>query len=180
MIISSKSLNYELYNSGLYGNKLRTWDSVDEFKKSNYNGSVSLRYKGKLPGQFTYYNVIDVDEKLKEIISKGGRKENVVINESAPDEFLVIQGELIRNELGLHIFYSMLKGKMRDCMKSAVSASGLTVKLLLQSHLTPSSYDDLMELLDKYPDHVIEFSTYSICLGDCVGRNTIIWEVRNY
>jgi hypothetical protein len=26
----------------------------------------------------------------------------------------------------------------------------------------------------------IELSTYSKCLGDCNGRNTLIWEIRKY
>ncbi len=178
--IHNKSINYDLYLKGLFGNKLKSWKSVDDFLKDDFKGSVSIRYKGSIPGQFCYYNVIDVETKVKEIIANGGEIDRIIINESAPDEYLTIQGELTRNENGLYLFYSTLKGKMRDCMTKAVSEKGLKVKLLLNRYLTPNSYDDIMDLLDLYPDHVIEFSTYSKCLGDCNGRNTLIWEVRKY
>ena len=46
MVISNKKQNYELYKRGLYGNKLRTWYSLEEFIESGYNGTVSLRYSG--------------------------------------------------------------------------------------------------------------------------------------
>ena len=175
----NKNINYDLYMKGAFGNKLKSWNNIDDFLKDSYKGSISVRYKG-FPGQFCYYNIYDINPVIDEIIKNGGKKENIIINESAPDEFLTIQGEITRNENGLYIFYSTLKGKMRDCMKYAISSEGLKVKLMLEYYLTPSSYDDVMELLDLYPLHVIEFSTYSICLGDCVGRNTLIWEVRKY
>jgi hypothetical protein len=177
MNISTKRQNYELYLRGSYGNKLMTWSSIDEFVKSKYSGSVSLRTNANIPGGFVKYDVTDINEALKDC---NVNLDNIVINESAPDEYLTIQGELIRNEHGLYLYYSTIPGKMRDCMKHAISASGLTVKLMLEHYMTPSSYDDIIELLDMYPNHVIEFSTYSKCLGDCYGRNTIIWEVRNY
>lgn len=180
MKITTKYINYKLYNQGLFGNKLRTWNSIDEFIESGYKGSVSIRYKGKSAGKFCYYNVTNIQTIIKDILDKGGSRDLIMINESAPDEYLTIQGEITRNEYGLYLYYSTLKGKMRDCMKYAISSEGLKVKLLLEHYLTPSSYDDIMDLLDKYPDHTIEFSTYSKCLGDCVGRNTIIWEVRSY
>lgn len=178
-MILNKKENYKLYLKGSFGNKIKSWDSVNSFQNDLYKGSVSVRYKG-LPGQFCYYNVNNINLILRDIISKGGKKENVIINESAPDEHLTIQGELMRNELGLYLFYSTEKGKMRDCLKNGKSINGLRVKLLLEYYLSPSSYDDIMDLLDLYPDHVIEFSTYNKCLGDCTGRNTLIWEVRKY
>lgn len=164
---------------GLFGNKLKSWDSVDDFLRDSYKGTISVRYKG-LAGQFCYYNVTNINPIIDEIIHKGGKRENIIINESAPDEFLTIQGELTRNEYGLYLFYSTKKGKMRDCLKNGLSSKGLKVNIMLKHYLTPNSYEDIMELLDLYPDHIIEFSTYNKCIGDCVGRNTLIWEVRKY
>ena len=182
MEVLSKTINYNLYQRGLFGNKLRSWDNLEDYRNDDYKGCVSIRYRGLIPGQFCYYNVNEneVEQIVDDIISKGGEKVRITINESAPDEFLTIQGELTRNECGLYLYYSTLKGKMRDCMKDAISTYGLQVKLMLQYYLTPSSYEDIMDLLDLYPEHVIEFSTYSKCLGDCKGRNTLIWEVRKY
>ena len=43
-----------------------------------------------------------------------------------------------------------------------------------------SSYSDLEALMEIFSDSSIEFSTYRIPVGNIKGRNTIIWEVRNY
>ena len=180
MEITTKAKNYELLSKGKLGNTIKTWGSLAEFKESLYVGEVTIRYKGLSGGQFCYYSVSDVDSVVSEIEGKGGGKEKIVINESAPDEFLTVQGELMRNTHGLYFFYSTKQGKMRDCLKSASSVFGLRAKIILQHYLTPSSYEDVMDLLDEYPDHVIELSAYSKCLGSRTGRNALIWEVRKY
>lgn len=57
---------------------------------------------------------------------------------------------------------------------------GLTARLMLTKHLNPNSLHDLCQLLDRYPDHVVELSTLETCLGMLPHRNAIIWEVRDY
>jgi hypothetical protein len=44
----------------------------------------------------------------------------------------------------------------------------------------PASYGDLQELLERFPDWVIEFATYSCEVGCIARRNTVFWEIRNY
>lgn len=51
---------------------------------------------------------------------------------------------------------------------------------LLWTVLNENSYDDLMNLLDTYADHVIEFSALNTCFGTMENRNAILWEVRRY
>ena len=58
--------------------------------------------------------------------------------------------------------------------------SGLNAKIILQRNLSPSSLSDMESLLQTFPNDVIEFSSYSIPVGNIQGRNTVIWEVRNY
>ncbi len=53
-------------------------------------------------------------------------------------------------------------------------------RALLRSVLNPNSYDDLGELLDRYPGHVVELSALEVCYGTCENRNAIVWEVRAY
>lgn len=108
-------------------------------------------------------------------------------NETAPDDRATLQGEIRRAPGGLQFFGSERSRagygrmiRMRDALRVARSYQGLTVLFLLRKHLSPPSLDDLMELLDLYPEAVIEFSAYDLQLGTCRGRNTIIWEVRNY
>ena len=178
--ILNKKTCYSYYKKGLFGNKLRTWYSIDEYNKSKYNGMVSIRYSGGIGGMFCAYNVTDVDTTINGFISDGADVRLFVINESAPDEKLLIQGELTKNHNGYQLFYSKEKGKMRDCLKNGVTSVGLEASEILRYFLNPNSYSDIMELTDTYQDHVIEFSTYSFNLGDCRYRNTVIWEVRKY
>lgn len=183
MEINSKSENYEKYSKGLYGNKLRDW-TVEEYRTQQPSGilSFSFRYASSRGGgsEFTAYNVVDVEAKIEEFVGKGADITCIRINESAPDSKLTIQGEVRIDEGGYYFFYSEEKGKMRDCLVRGRSAYGLTAKILLQKHLTPSSLSDLTELFEIYPNSIIEISTYSYNLGSCRGRNTLIWEVRNY
>jgi hypothetical protein len=57
---------------------------------------------------------------------------------------------------------------------------GTAARLLLRRHLNENSYDDLCDLLDKWPGHVVEFSAVDGMFGTMPGRNAIIWEVRQY
>ena len=183
MKVNSKRENYLLMAKGVFGNKLRTWYSLDAFLwdwRKGFEGTVTIRYSGKEGGRFCMYNVNDIAGAIISAIVKGADEQLFIINESAPDTRLLIQGELMHNENGYVLFYSTEKGKMRDMLKNGVHAFGLQAKMLLQKYLFPSSYDDVQELLDKFPDSVIEFSAYDTTVGDCIGRNTVIWEVRNY
>ncbi len=69
---------------------------------------------------------------------------------------------------------------MRPAMKNPDIATGLKAKIVLEQYLNPSDYDCIMELLDIYQDHIIEFSIFEKFVGNISHRNTIIWEVRNY
>jgi hypothetical protein len=181
--ITNRKENFEAYQLNKFGNKLRLWTGLDEFRKSNYNGSVTFRYYAINNGgssNFTKYDVTDYEKQIKEFTELGAEPKRMIFNESAPDKFLTIQGELTHDYNGYQLFYSTDKGKMRDCLKNGKTLTGLAVKLLLQQHLNSNSFSDIMELIELYPNHVIEFSTYSINLGDCPRRNTIIWEVRRY
>lgn len=98
-----------------------------------------------------------------------------------PDERLTIQGEIINHYNGLNLLYSKIKKPMNLALAECQEyAKGLKAQLILKYFLSPSSYSDLEVLLEKYSESAIEFSTYSIPVGNIPGRNTVIWEVRNY
>ena len=59
-------------------------------------------------------------------------------------------------------------------------ARGIMALALLRRYLCPNSYDWMMTLLDRYPDHIVEFNTYSVNWGVLPGFNTAFWEVRLY
>jgi hypothetical protein len=183
MKIDTKALMYRLYEGGGFGNKLVTWPNVKEFIRSKSTCSITLRYKGQHGGGWCAYNVPsnEVKQRAAQWVSEGANESLITVNESAPDECLRIQGEIIQDDaLGYSLFYSTEKGKMRDVLKKGKSILGPSAKLILKDYFSPSSYEDLQVLFDEYSNAAVEFSTYSINLGGCPGRNTIIWEVRNY
>lgn len=180
--VPTKEENYRLYQSGCFGNKLRTWNTLEELDCSTYRGSVVIRYKE--PGSsFCRYEIPFA--RLRQVVSEledfGAHRSKMTFNESAPDTLLVIQGEVARSTDHLTLYYSDLPLPMRKALKlKAYTLSGLEAIFLLRRNLFPCSYDDLQELLDLYPDSVIEFSAFSRSLGNCRNRNTIFWEIRNY
>lgn len=189
--ILSKKENYRLWQGGAFGNKLRAWRSVEEWRASCFPGEVVLRVLGSFVGERPcLYNLqpSQVEGAVAGWRSLGISRDNIMVNEAAPDEKVILQGEY-RNSIcvvGEEIFwgafhYSRAQVQMRDALLAAPESSrSLRSDLLLRIAMTPSSYDDWLLLLARYPDHVLEVSVYDCCLGDCPGRNALIWEVRKY
>lgn len=190
---NSKVVQFDVWQAGLFGNMLRTWNSLKEIESSGYRGTLSMRYKGDVGGKWTKYNVNihDVAIVQQEWISQGAELGRITFNESAPDTDLVVQGEVMhcdsekryvdKEGFGLFFRYSCKPMKMRDALKTDQHhAWRLEARMLLERFLTPASYSDISELLEYFPGHSVEFSTYRYCLGNIPGRNTIFWEVRKY
>lgn len=170
--ISSKKQFYKLYLAGCLGNKLRTFAYPSELRDSRYYGTVTARSTSEHDKTCLYRLP------WQEAIHLPG---HFCFNESAPDDQLLIQGEVMWTPGGLYLQYSTERSiPMRYALLTAKTASGLRAKLILEHFLTLASYEELMGLLERYPDAVVEFSTYDKCLGNLPHRNTIIWEVRNY
>lgn len=55
---------------------------------------------------------------------------------------------------------------------------GLVVWVKLSTVMTPSDLDDMRDLVERFPGHVVEFMTCSKFVGVLPHRNTVIWEVR--
>jgi hypothetical protein len=184
MQIKTKQEFYELWNSNKLGNKLRTWNTLEDLKKNGYTGLLGIRAVLVGGGPFLHgFTATGVPDAYKQFKKLGVEKEDTVLCEAAPDEKVTLQGEVYRDVDGLYLFAleNNLQGlRMRDALKLAREYHGLEALILLKKHLSAASYDDIMELFDLYPDSVIEFSAYSNCLGWAQGRNTLIWEVRNY
>ena len=71
------------------------------------------------------------------------------------------------------------RNSMRDTQrrKSWERSAAYTV---LRTLLNADSFDDVMDLRDRYPDHVIELSAVDRCIGNVPMQNHVIWEVRAY
>jgi hypothetical protein len=188
----TKKENYRLWQGGAYGNKLRSWRTVGEWRASGFAGAVVLRVLGTFVGKECpcRYNLSpgEVEAAVSEWIAQGVDRDNIMVNEAAPDQAVILQGEY-RNDIveldgGVYwglFHYSRARMQMRDALAVAPEASrSLRSDLLIRLAMTPSSYDDWLLLLDRYPGHVFEVSIYDHYLGDCPGRNALVWEVRKY
>jgi hypothetical protein len=176
--VTTKQASLRLYHNDAFGNHLRVWPTIDSLLVDDFEGQVSLRTIGLGGGGQAFYNV-PVNEVLQRV---GQMRDHVIANESAPDDQLLWQGELHQDTGPLYIRASFVAGlKMRDAMRTgAVDVNGLMAHMLLQRTMTPASLADTQALLEMFPGAVIETSVYRNPLGNCPGRNAVIWEVRQY
>ncbi|MCK9595579.1 hypothetical protein M0R19_00110 [Candidatus Pacearchaeota archaeon] len=180
--IKTKEECYALYQSGFFGNKPLTWNSYEEIIADGWLGKVSMRSKkGAIRTSVKYkVPVENIQEMIKEMGREGVLEKEITFNESMPDDYISIQGEITRNENGLCLFYSTLKEPMNIALKQNSSqVEGLRAKIMLQNKISNQSYEDLMNIMDMFPNDIVEFSSWTKPVG-LDKKDTIIWEVRNY
>lgn len=188
--VLSKERNYLLWQGGEFGNKLRAWRSVSEWEASGFAGKVALRSVAGGGGGLCRYDLLpeDVTLAVEQWIALGIPLDQVMVNEAAPLEVAILQGEYLNDVCVVDgeacwgwFHYSRVRAQMRDALRASSKESrGLRSDLLLELAMTPASHDDWKLLLDRYPGHVLEVSVYDRCLGDTPGRNALVWEVRRY
>ena len=182
MKIRSKKQFYRLFESGAFGNKAIAWRSFEEFLESGYKGSIGIRYAENVNGLFVPdVPVEDVPKTVLRLVSEGANIDHMKFSEYIPTSRVTMNGEVKDGETGLELTYSTVKDHMRESLRKGEQyARGLTARMLLRQHLWPSSYEDMMAIMDLYPEAVIEFTAYSKKVGSIPGRNAVIWEVRHY
>ena len=167
------------FQRGEFGNRNLVWNSLKEWKKSGYRGLIHFR--NRVAGGETIYNVPAnrVPGLWKE---RGCTKEDWYLAAMAPHHKNLIQGEVRRSERGLELFYSTELGlPMRNALATnSRTVYGIIAVLTLRCYLCPNSYDWLMELLDIYGGHIVEFSCFDCEWGTVPFHNTVVWEVRRY
>jgi hypothetical protein len=183
MQILTKRESTDGYKNGRFGNHLRQWDTPDEALNHNWD-EVGIRYRGKgsngpvVPCTPKYLR----DEWTRLVVLEGYRPSDLYLSERCPDDKLTFQGEICEapHVGGYALHYSLEKTIQRMALRmpTSVHERGPRVKLLCKQFMDADSYDDLLTLLDLYPLHTIEFSCFSVRLGN-LRRNTIFWEVRN-
>ncbi len=186
--VDSKLEYYALYERGVFGNKPLTWSSIEEIEQGQWKGKICIRGRKGIARSKARFNLMidEAKEYTEELKKEGIYPHDLKFNQAMPDEHLIIQGEVMRdvNRLTpryIHLTYSTVKEPMNYALaKEELYSDGLNALFLLKGNLYPSSYDDLQELLELFPDSIIEFSAYDISVGNIPNRNTIIWEVRNY
>lgn len=187
--VLNKSQNYILWQSGNYGNKLRSWITISDWQRSGFGGNIGLRMRSGFGGGKCIYNITpdNLQKEFDKLVSSGVNPDTIMINEMAPNT-MVLQGEyfngisVVNNEVLFGCFlYSTAKLQMREALrKDPKTTCGLVANLMLQHYMTSSSWEDWQLLIDQYQDHVLEVSIYQNCLGDTPNRNALVWEVRKY
>ncbi len=184
----NKHESTDLFARGCYGNNIEQWENWREAVMAS-DGPFVIRYKGPPGVQGPAIYGIHIDNLCAEwesLIAKGWQEENLYVNGEIPKERVVFQGELSTGnwadtewllvgceDSGIH---------MREAMKrSTFKVTGWRAREYLRKHMDWCSWDDLVELIDLYPDGVIELVIFDTPYGSLAhtGRSVIFWEVRS-
>ena len=171
------------YKAGEFGNASPSWDSVAEFVASGYDGGP-VHLRNRVKGGPTWYDVPPgrVGRQFEQIVTSGLAKgSDIYVSAMAPTPRTLMQGEVMQTPDGLSFYGTYVRKPMRDALATdAWTVYGITAVARLRWAMCPKSYDWLQVLLDRYPDHVVEFSSYGVQWGTLPGFNTVFWEVRRY
>lgn len=183
--VKTKTDMVRRYSLGEFGNASPTWDTFDQWYVEVFGSEkwIARLYhiRNRVAGGPTWYNLgpWGLADKWKAITEEGVDPSTLYISAMAPLHLL--NGELIRTHEGLYLFYSTVQKPMRDSLREGGrEAKGVSVQFILKHYMNERSYDWTMLLLDRYPDHVIEFTVVDRCWGTVPGYNTLFWEVRSY
>lgn len=173
------------FQAGEFGNRPKTWSSVYDWTRQAhvFKPGQLLHLRNRVKGGETHYNVKPEELFKWATEEKWVHDWNWYVSEMAPTDKTLLQGELRRSERGHELFCSRQAMTMREALAyDGKTVTGLQALMTLQCFIDTPSYEHLMDLLDEYPDHVVEFSTYSVPCGLFAkwGFRTMIWEVRKY
>ncbi|MEK6855445.1 MAG: hypothetical protein AABX73_04450 [Nanoarchaeota archaeon] len=162
------------------------WSNIQGFfdvKRSHYDGPIAIR--ALIPGlgiktHISQKNLEKESEKYCE--EKGCERKDILYSEMAAPSMgikRILNAELTRNEEGLYMAYSGRNIHMNEAMREAKVATHSTACSLLEFFNDPSDLNDLNELLEEYPNSVIEMSVLDKLAG-WARRRMLIWEIRDY
>ena len=173
------------YKAGEFGNRPRTWNTLEQFKKwcwrdNNPDEVVvgkTFHLRNKKAGGKTSYHLGAV--RLCQYWKRMPNPSSWYASEMAPHHCNVIQGEATLEPCGLFLTYNTERDvTMREAMTRPSYATGLKARTLLQ-RLCLRGQEWLWHLLDTYDQSVVEFSSFSTQYG-IEDMRTVFWEVRPY
>lgn len=179
--IKTKAAMYRLLERGALGNTVRMWRGLPAIRASGYRGLVSMRSL-QVSNPVRLYHV-PYNELIGQVMQLPShfREYGLMFSEAPLDDKRSVQGEVMYGPAGLYLRYTTAPHPMRVAFDHEDKrVTGIAARGILRHHLWPADYDDLMELCDLYPGHVIEFSGFTVPVGRLRGRACLIWEVRDY
>jgi|GEM_PF-6946801 len=178
MKISSKREFFEKWKQGLLGNATRLWWDPNEAWASD---AKEFGFREHRAGGGTWERVPrDSFWETVTIWRIAGR--TFTMDDVCPDEHQTIQGEICRTFRGLEGYIGASHLPMRKAMAAGIlrHRSSLETLVLINEFMDPSSRDDVDAFFELFPDATIEFTCFSVNVGNIPNRNTLFWEVRNY
>jgi hypothetical protein len=185
MNITSKQQMRELYNADAFGNRLKTF-SIAQAADNLYNYPMGLMCNSRPGIQLPNYDkwcfdFVELFNVYMKWIELGINPNSITISETTFNAGGdIFQGEVMRTPEYIYLYYTTVSGSMRKALKQeGKHATGIIAVELLKYYMDSSSYDNLQQLWDEYPDSIIEFTVCRDSLGT-QNLNTVFWEVRNY
>jgi hypothetical protein len=185
--VDSKAEFFRLSQNFEFGNRLRQWNWQEFLSLLNNGGAppaVSVRNTG-VPGQMKMQRYrmppCEAYEHCQGLIRAGYAVDSLLLDESAPDDCVTLQCEVMNSSRFIELRYALNAHGMgmRQAYEIMSHAWGSRALTILRRHLDASSQDNLFRILEEYGDSCVELSAYSIPVG-VLGWNTIFWEVRNF
>lgn len=164
---------------GEFGNFLSIVEAADVKPKSWY----TLRNKERdSPFFIPTVKGSDVRGQVQRLLSAGATQDSIYIQDIPhPDSLRLIQGEIARfPEYHLEYFRHPtmnLRDAMNFWMKDRVR--GIMARESVLFYGGQQAWDDLEELLDRFPESTVEFTVFDRPVG-AFNRQLIVWECRNY
>ena len=182
MAVLTKSDFVSRYQQGEFGNKSPTWLTLADFLESEqqYDDKAVFHLRNRTPGGETYYDLSPVSL-IHTWSIQNNKDTGWYCSQMCPTDHTLIQGEVMRSEYGLSLYYSTVRQPMRIALAlQSRQVFGIMANVLLQHYMCPNSWEWLNHLLDEYQGHVVEFTTLDLQWGSVKGYNTLFWEVRLY
>jgi len=182
MQLTSKAQSMGLYRQGLFGNHPRCWFNVDDLiALGEFPWSVVFRYARYGCEAYRRYNLTwdQIPLAVAEIVAAGGSQQHITVNELMPDDRLTFQGEVTIDHGSWYLFGSDEKTQMVPALRSGREYHGVHALTILKTVMDQPSFDQLNHLIETFPDHIIEFSSYACAVGE-LGFNTVFWDVRAF
>lgn len=180
-MITNKHEMYRLLNAGQLGNTLpaaETWSELTEFF-AKVPPPYAVRYKQA--GGRTKFNLNQVETSY----AVGGLPEGTWnVSGMTPDDQRLCYGHLLDGPGGWSLHYSdeqkpcKLKEYLDGCKQK--NLHGLAARMYLRGIMDQIGWETLLMLVEKYPDHVIEFSVFANSIPLTLSMsNVCFWEVRS-
>ena len=179
--VNSKRDFVRRYARGEFGNCSPTWNIIEDWLESDYQGLMHIRNRVK--GGITCYNVrrSKMLEKYKVLRNMGIPRSSLYFSAMCPTKKTVFQGEIQQSTNHYDLTWTDVAKPMRDALATKqYNTNGLQALQLLKRFMCSNSYEWLTLLLREYTGHVVEFTTFSTNWGTLPNYNTVFWEVRNY